>query len=233
MNGQGRRVLVVEDEEAIRVPLVDELRDAGYEVLEAADGRAGLELALSEDPDAVLLDLMLPGMDGFQVLRHLRADRSTVPVIVLTARGEEWDRVQGFEVGADDYVVKPFSAREVLLRLAALIQRASGGAPGLEAGGQQRIGAALVDFGGYTIEREGERVPLSRRELELLAFLLENEGRVVTRDQVFDRVWGRDAASTLRTIDTHVLKLRKKIEPDPERPRHLLTVRGVGYKFLR
>lgn len=234
MSERPPRVLVVEDEESVRVPLVDTLTDAGYDVLEAADGRAGLELALREDCDAILLDLMLPEMDGFQILRALRADRSTAAVIVLSARGEEWDRVQGFEVGADDYVVKPFSSRELLLRLEALLERVRGGAPGLAADrGSVRIGAATVDFAGYGIERDGRRLPLSRRELELLAFLLEHEGEAVTRERILDRVWGREAASGPRTIDTHVLKLRKKLEADPEHPRHLRTVRGVGYKLSR
>ncbi|MEO0652553.1 MAG: response regulator transcription factor [Planctomycetota bacterium] len=225
------RILLVEDEPSIRLPLVDELTDAGHEVLEAADGQTGLDLACREDPDLILLDLMLPVRDGFSVLRALRADRVTAPVIVLSARGEEWDRIQGFECGADDYVVKPFSARELLLRIGALLQRTRGDAPGVDQGASARIGDATVDFAGYAIEREGERQGLSRRELDLLRFLLDHAGRVCERDELLDHVWGRGADVTPRTVDQHILKLRKKLEPDPEDPRHLLTVRGVGYRL--
>ncbi|QDU66671.1 response regulator transcription factor [Engelhardtia mirabilis] len=227
------RVLLIEDEASIRMPLVDELLDAGYEVLEAADGELGLTMALREDPDLILLDLMLPGRDGFSVLRALRADRVVAPVIVLSARGEEWDRVQGFEVGADDYLVKPFSARELLLRIKALLLRSRGAAPGVAAGGLVRLGAATIDFGGYGVERGGVRQALSRRELDLLQYLLEREGRACSRDELLDQVWGLEADVTPRTVDQHVLKLRKKLEPDPDAPVHLLTIRGVGYQLVR
>ena len=238
------RVLVIEDEEAIRIPLVDALEDEGYTVLQATDGVRGLELALTEGPDLVLLDLMLPGLDGFSVLRDLRRDRLVCPVLILSARGEEWDRIQGFEYGADDYVVKPFSTRELLLRMRALLERAAGGAPGVPGGPDGtgdandanaivRFGEVVVDLGGYTLERGEERYGLSRLELDLLRHFLDHEGRVFTREELLDRVWGPAADPLQRVVDTYVLKLRKKIEPDPELPRHLVTVRGVGYKFLR
>ncbi len=228
------RVLVVEDEEPLRMALVDALRSEGFETLEAGDGEEGLRLALGEGPDVVLLDLMLPKRDGFSVLRAIREDRLTAAVIILSARGEEWDRVQGFEYGADDYVVKPFSVRELLLRVRAVVKRTDGATPGLrEEGGKVRIGTALVDFAAYTIEREGDRQGLSRKELELLRYFLEHEGTVLDRAQLLDDVWGRDAFPTPRTVDMHVLKLRKKLEPDPEEPVHLKTVRGVGYRFDR
>ena len=232
MNGR-HRILLVEDEPSIRLPLTDELEDAGYEVLEAADGQVGLDLALREDPDLILLDLMLPVRDGFSVLRAIRADRLTAPVIVLSARGEEWDRIQGFECGADDYVVKPFSARELLLRIEALLVRTRGTAPGVSDGANAKIGDSTIDFAGYAVERDGERHGLSRKELDLLRFLLEHEGRVCERDELLDNVWGRGADVTPRTVDQHVLKLRKKLERNPEEPRHLLTVRGVGYRLER
>jgi len=228
------RILVVEDEEPLRMALVDALRAESFEVLEAADGEAGLELALREGPDVILLDLMLPKRDGFSVLRALREDRLSAAVIILSARGEEWDRVQGFEYGADDYVVKPFSTRELLLRIQAVLARSAGATPGLrEEGGKVRIGAALVDFAAYTVSRDGQQEGLSRRELDLLRTFLAHEGEVLDRGTLLDLAWGRDADPTARTIDTHVLKLRKKIEEQPDRPRHILTVHGVGYRFSR
>lgn len=235
MSGQsGLRVLVVEDEEPLRLALTDALASEGFEVLEAADGEAGLATALAEGPDVILLDLMLPKRDGFSVLRALREDRLSSAVIILSARGEEWDRVQGFEYGADDYVVKPFSTRELLLRIHAVLARSGGATPGMrEEGGKVRIGSVLVDFAAYTVERDGTRTGLSKRELDLLRTFLAHEGEALDRGWLLDEVWGRDSESTVRTIDTHVLKLRKKLEERPDAPRHIQTVHGVGYRFDR
>jgi len=238
MSGPIQTILVIEDEESIRVPLVDALEDEGFRVLVATDGDTGLALGLREDPDLILLDLMLPGLDGFELLSALRADRVTAPVVILSARGEEWDRVQGFKLGADDYVVKPFSTRELLLRVRVQLERAGGRTPGLdEAPVTLAFGNVTVDLAGYTLTRTDSEsgvktVLLSRRELELLRFFAAHEGAVFTRDQLLDEVWGRDSSSGPRTVDTHVLKLRKKIEADSEAPLHLVTVRNVGYKFL-
>jgi two-component system alkaline phosphatase synthesis response regulator PhoP len=227
-------VLVIEDEEPLRLALSDALRAEGFEVLEERDGEAGLARALREGPDLVLLDLMLPRRDGFSVLEALRKDRASCAVIILSARGEEWDRVQGFEYGADDYVVKPFSMRELLLRIRAVHQRAEGATPGIAAGERkQRFGSVTVDFAAYTLERRGERHGLSRKELDLLRLFLANDGRVLSRDAILDAVWGADEFPTTRTIDMHVLKLRRKIEDDPENPRHIETAHGVGYRFRR
>jgi DNA-binding response OmpR family regulator len=155
-------------------------------------------------------------------------------VIILSARGEEWDRVQGFEYGADDYVVKPFSMRELLMRIKAVQRRADGTLPGLVTpDAKVRIGAAHLDFAAYSLERKGTHVGLSRKELELLRFFLAHENKVLSREQILDQVWGPDDFPTTRTIDMHVLKLRKKLEEDPERPRHIHTVHGVGYRFHR
>lgn len=229
----GARILVVEDEEPLRMALCDALRSEGFQVMEAADGIAGRDLALREDPDLVLLDLMLPKLDGFGVLSALRADRLTAPVVILSARGEEWDRIQGFEVGADDYVVKPFSMRELLLRVRALLQRESGGAPGISGESRSaRFGSVVVDFAGYSLTIDGRRRGLSRKELDLLRFFLEHPGEVLERERILDGVWGTDEFPSTRTVDMHVLKLRRKLEADPERPVHLMTVHGVGYKFL-
>ena len=228
------RILLVEDEEPLRMALCDALTAEGYDVLEAADGEVGLELALREGPDVILLDLMLPKRDGFSVLRALREDRLTCPVLILSARGEEWDRVQGFEYGADDYIVKPFSMKELLLRVRAAEKRAQGGAPGVETtAGKARFGTVEVDFAAYSLTNDGCRHGLSRRELELLRYFMEHEGEALDRLRLLSDVWIGDDAPTTRTVDTHVLKLRKKIEPDPEHPRHLLTVHGVGYRFSR
>ncbi len=228
------RVLLIEDEEPLRMALRDALSAEGFEVLEAADGEAGLELALREGPELVLLDLMLPGRDGFSVLKAMREDRLESAVIILSARGEEWDRVQGFEYGADDYVVKPFSTRELLGRMRAVLRRADGNAPGMALeDGKAHFGDVVVDFAAYTCERDGVQSGLSRKELDLLRCLIANEGVALDRNRLLDEVWGRDDYPTPRTVDMHVLKLRKKIEARPEHPRHIVTVHGVGYRFSR
>jgi len=229
---KGLRVLVVADEDPLRMALVDALRGEGFDVLEAADGDVGLKLALSQAPELVLLDLMLPKRDGFSVLRAMRQDRLSSSVIILSARGEEFDRVQGFEYGADDYVVKPFSTRELLLRIQAVLRRAEGDAPGVETpNGKARIGRAFVDFAGYCVEKDGTRTGLSRRELDLLRYFLSHPGQVLDRTRLLDEVWGSDEFPTTRTVDMHVMKLRKKVEDDPESPRLIQTVHGVGYRF--
>ncbi|MEZ6014888.1 MAG: response regulator transcription factor [Planctomycetota bacterium] len=230
------RVLVIEDEPLLRMALVDALRAEGFEVLEAADGDAGVCMALREDPDAVLLDLMLPGRDGFQVLRALREDRLAAPVLILSARGAEYDRIRGFEYGADDYIVKPFSMAELLLRLRAALARRAGATPGIahERDAQRaRFGAVEVDFEAYSLTNAGARHGLSRRELELLQYFLAHEGEALDRLRLLSDVWDPSESPTTRTIDQHVLKLRKKIERDPAAPKHIVTVHGVGYRFSR
>jgi two-component system alkaline phosphatase synthesis response regulator PhoP len=228
------RILIIEDEAPLRLALADALRAEGFAISEAGDGETGVQLALAEAPDLVLLDLMLPRRDGLSVLRAIRQDRLHSAVVILSARGEEWDRVQGFEYGADDYVVKPFSTRELLLRVRAVLARSGGETPGLDlSGGKLRLGDATVDFAGYTLERGGRRVGLARRELDLLKYFLAHEGRALDRNTLLNEVWGGDAYPTTRTVDMHVLKLRRKLETDPEKPRHILTVHGVGYRFSR
>lgn len=230
------RILVVEDEESIRMPLVLLLRSEGYEVLEAADGDRAVDVALREDPDAVLLDLMLPGRDGFEVLRALREDRLTATVLILSARGSEFDRIRGFEYGADDYVVKPFSTAEVLARLRAALARKGGATPGVEETDgvtKVRFGDVEVDFEAYSLVHAGTRHGLSRREMDLLRYFLRHEGETLERIRIVDEVWGPDEQPTTRTVDNHVLRLRKKIEAQPDEPRHLVTVHRVGYRFIR
>jgi DNA-binding response OmpR family regulator len=174
---------------------------------------------------------MLPKRDGLSVLKALREDRISAPVLILSARGEEWDRVVGFEYGADDYLTKPFSKRELLLRIETALTRAEGRVPGVgEPGRSARFGDVEVDFAAYSMTRAGVRYGLSRRELELLRYFIENEGQPLNRLAILDAVWGRDQDPTPRTVDMHVLKLRRKIEHDPEAPRHLMTIYGVGYR---
>ena len=231
-----KRILVIEDEPLLRMALVDALRAEGFEVLQAGDGEVGLGMALREDPDAVLLDLMLPGRDGFSVLRALREDRLAAPVLILSARGAEYDRIQGFEYGADDYVVKPFSMAELLLRLRAALARSAGATPGVaheRDTRHARFGAIEVDFEAYSLTNDGARHGLSRRELELLAYFLAHEGEALDRLRLLNDVWDPSEAPTTRTVDQHVLKLRKKLERDPADPRHIVTVHGVGYRFTR
>ena len=229
------RILLVEDEPSLRMAIEDALRGRGYEVSSAADGIEGERLALREGFDLIVLDVMLPGRDGFQVLRNLRADRLAIPVVLLTARGDEFDRVQGFESGADDYVVKPFSMDELCLRRAALMRRAEGGAPGVEGVGRlRRFGTVTVDLAARTYEHEdgARRGTLSGQEVGLLEYLLRFENEALDRFRILSDVWDPDSESTVRTVDQHVLKLRKKLETDPQSPRHLVTVRGVGYRMV-
>jgi len=222
------RILIAEDEPGLRMGLADGLRSEGFEVGECADGAAALEQARTGGFDALLLDLMLPRLDGFEVLRRLRGERVDLPVLILSARGEESDRILGFEYGADDYVVKPAPLREVLLRLRAILRRTRGAGAPL---GKVRFSAVEVDFPAYTLVNGGRRFGLNRKEIELLRFFLAHPGETLDRARLLKEVWGFSRAPRTRTVDTHVFRLRGKIEADPERPAHLLTVRGTGYRF--
>ncbi|MFN8075455.1 MAG: response regulator transcription factor [Kineosporiaceae bacterium] len=222
------RILVVEDEESFSDPLSYLLRREGYEVAVADDGPAALEEFDRNGADLVLLDLMLPGLPGTEVCRQLR-NRSNVPVIMLTAKDSEVDKVVGLELGADDYVTKPYSSRELVARVRAVLRRGiepEGLAPSIVEAGPVRMDVErhVVSVGGGTVQ-----MPL--KEFELLEILLRNAGRVLTRMQLIDRVWGSDYVGDTKTLDVHVKRLRGKIEPDPAAPRHLVTVRGLGYKF--
>ncbi len=221
------RILIVDDEPEMVRGLEDNLRFEGYQTVSARDGRQALELALREAPDLILLDVMMPDMSGWDVCRQLRAKSIDVPVIMLTARGEEVDRVRGLELGADDYVTKPFSLRELLARIRAVLRR-----PG------RRQQLAEFAFGDVRLHlrarlayRGGREVKLTRKEFDLLTYLVEHRGEIVTRDRLLDEVWGYDRFPTTRTVDTHILRLRQKFEADPERPAFILTVHGQGYRF--
>jgi two-component system response regulator RegX3 len=224
-----RTILLVEDEESITTPLVEALRREGFDT--AVSGTAGESLALAErvKPDLVLLDVMLPDGSGFDVCRELRA-RSRVPIIMLTARGEETDRVAGLELGADDYVVKPFSARELVARVRAVLRRAA------EAGerklaGATEIGELRLDPSRRSASFRGEELELSRKEFDLLRLLVENAGSVVTRERLIDEVWDTNWFGSTKTLDVHISGLRKKLEDDPAEPRYIHTIRGVGFRF--
>ncbi len=223
------RILVVEDELSYREPLAYLLKKEGYDVVEAATGDAALERFADGGADLVLLDLMLPGMSGTDVCRELRR-RSDVPVIMLTAKDSEIDKVVGLEIGADDYVTKPYSSRELLARVHAVLRRRGTTAPAEEPD-VLVVGRVRLDPDRHVVEVDGEPTPFPLKEFELLEVLLRNAGRVLTRGQLIDRVWGSDYVGDTKTLDVHVKRIRAKIEPDPANPVHLLTVRGLGYKI--
>lgn len=222
------RVLLVEDEESFSDALSYTLRREGFEMAVAADGTEALETFDRTGADLVLLDLMLPGLPGTDVCRSLRA-RSNVPVIMLTAKDSEVDKVVGLELGADDYVTKPFSTRELVARMRAVLRRGSESEEQLPA--VVEAGPVRLDVERHTVSVRGEGVQLPLKEFELLAVLLRNAGRVLTRMQLIDRVWGADYVGDTKTLDVHIKRLRAKVERDPADPRHIDTVRGVGYKF--
>ena len=224
------RVLVVEDEDSISEPLAYMLRKEGYDVAVATSGPEGLIVFDRDGADLVLLDLMLPGLPGTEVCRQLRT-RSAVPVIMLTARDGEVDKVVGLELGADDYVTKPFSHRELVARIRAVLRRQ--GAGEVDEEGVLEAGPVRMDVERHIVTVAGEPAALPLKEFELLELLLRNVGRVLTRGQLIDRVWGSDYVGDTKTLDVHVKRLRAKIEPDPAAPQHLLTVRGLGYKLER
>ncbi|GER81968.1 DNA-binding response regulator [Thermogemmatispora aurantia] len=249
IRGQREKILVVDDEEVLVEAIAYSLEQEGYQVLTALDGRAALELARRERPQLIILDIMLPEIDGLEVCRQLRREpaTATTPIMLLTARGEEIDRVVGLEVGADDYVTKPFGRRELLARVRALLRRAAypltqappeGGSMTPEATAQSRRSARELIAGPVRIDLPGRRVWCRDQEIEmqpkqfdLLVYLVRNRGTVLTRDQLLHHVWGYDYAGDTRTVDVHIRWLREKLEEDPASPKLIQTVRGVGYVF--
>jgi two-component system response regulator RegX3 len=222
------RILVVEDEPALSEPLAFLLGREGFEVTVVEDGLGAIPAFEREGPDLVLLDLMLPGQSGTEVCRQLR-QRSGVPIIMLTAKDSEIDKVVGLELGADDYVTKPYSSRELVARVRAVLRRRSD-ADEPEAAAVEG-GPVRMDIERHVVSVDGRTTPMPLKEFELLEMLLRNAGRVLTRAQLIDRVWGSDYVGDTKTLDVHVKRLRSKIEPDPSHPRHVVTVRGLGYKF--
>ena len=224
------RVLIVEDEQSLREPLVYLLKKEGFETVEAADGAQAIEHFNKGNIDLVLLDLMLPGISGNEVCRIIR-QTSQVPIIMLTAKDSEIDKVVGLEIGADDYVTKPYSTRELLARMKAVLRRHTDAVPTSDTPGVIEVGSVRMDVDRHIVEVHGERVSMPLKEFELLELLLENANRVLTRGQIIDRVWGSNYFGDTKTLDVHIKRIRSKIEDDPARPVHLLTVRGLGYKF--
>jgi two-component system alkaline phosphatase synthesis response regulator PhoP len=227
LSGMNELILLVDDEARIVKLARDYLEQAGFQVLSAADGNTALAVARRERPDLIVLDLRLPGMDGLDVCRALRRE-SDVPIIMLTARAEEADRLIGLELGADDYITKPFSPRELVARARSVLRRVQGSVrqPGLI-----RAGDLLIDLDGHRVRRGGEPIVLTRNEFILLATLAQHPGQTLTRAQLLDRLHGFAYQGFDRSIDAHIKNLRRKVEPDPAEPRYVLTVYGVGYKF--
>jgi len=222
------KILIIEDEESILVPLEDNLKLEGYEVSCARDGLEGLSMAAERPFDLIVLDIMLPKLDGFEVCKRLRQDRVMTPILMLTAKSQEVDKVLGLELGADDYVTKPFSSRELLARIKAILRRAKEPHRGIDF---FRFDAIELDFIKYEAKKQGQPVPLTALEFALLHFLVQNKGRVVHRNEVLDSVWGKDVYVDARTVDKHISLLRRKFEDDPQEPKYILGVRGIGYKF--
>ena len=220
------RILIVEDEPDIALGLQLDLRDEGHDVELATDGAEASRRAREPGWDLILLDVMLPLRDGFEVCRDLRRAKIRTPVLMLTAKAQEAEKVMGLDMGADDYVTKPFSPRELRARVRALLRRATP-----ESEPVHRFGDCEVDFSRAELRRAGARTDLTAIELKMIEIFLRNPGRVVTRSQVIDEVWGRDVFVTDRVVDTHVVKLRRKIEANPAEPRHIVSVRGIGYRF--
>lgn len=227
-------ILIVEDEESLADPLAFLLRKEGFDVILASDGPTALEQFDNNTVDIVLLDLMLPGMSGTDVCKQLRAT-SSVPVIMVTARDSEIDKVVGLELGADDYVTKPYSSRELIARIRAVLRRGhDASAESQEEELEEQIlegGRVRMDVERHIVMVDGEEVSMPLKEFDLLEYLLRNAGRVLTRGQLIDRIWGADYVGDTKTLDVHVKRLRSKIEAEPSRPQHLVTVRGLGYKF--
>jgi two-component system alkaline phosphatase synthesis response regulator PhoP len=232
MSSPGNKILVVEDEPDIRKLVHYNLAQERYKVLEAEDGEQALKIVQREKPNLVILDLMLPGLSGLEVCRLLRDSSETarLPILMLTAKAGEADRVLGLEMGADDYLSKPFSPRELVARVRALLRRANGAANAEQLPTYSK-GGLKIDFATYEVFARGKNIKLTLKEFELLRFLVQNPNRVLNRDQLLDRVWGGDTFVTPRTVDVHIRRLRKAIEKDDSNPKWILTLRGVGYKF--
>ncbi len=244
-NMVGRKILVVDDEAVLLETMAYNLEQAGYQVITVSDGASALEAARRERPDLIILDIMLPEMDGLEVCRQLRREHgtATTPIIMLTAKGEEIDKVVGLEVGADDYVTKPFGRRELLARVRALLRRAEyvpASSERVETQSEQEVvrakrelvaGPLRIDLAGRLVVCRGRELELQPKQFDLLTYLVRNRGTVLTRDQLLHNVWGYDYVGDTRTVDVHIRWLREKIEEDPANPRLIQTVRGVGYRF--
>ncbi|MGE5380486.1 MAG: response regulator transcription factor [Methylocystaceae bacterium] len=224
------KILVVDDEEALLRLITHNLQREGYQTVTAADGLSALEILQHERPDLIILDLMLPGVSGLEICRRLRQEKYDVPILMLTARDEEIDKVLGLEMGADDYVTKPFGVRELLARVKAILRRRSV-LPAQEQQHIYRSGPIAVNMDAYQAYLNDEQVELTLKEFELLSLLIRNQGRVLKRDYILDTIWGYDVETGSRVLDVHISKLREKLEEDTRNPRYIKTIRGIGYKF--
>jgi two-component system alkaline phosphatase synthesis response regulator PhoP len=225
-----KKILIIEDDPALLAGLSESLTSENYIVTKAEDGQKGFELASSADFDIILLDLILPLKDGFEVCRDLRGEGKNTPIIMLTSKNEEIDKVLGLEMGADDYMTKPFSLKELLARIKALLRRAEPAKPDIE---EYSFGNITMNLRKMEIEKKGAPLKLSATEYKILKYFIEHEGEVITRDKFLDDVWGYDAFPTTRTVDNYILSLRKKIEDNPAEPEHIVTVHTAGYKFIK
>lgn len=223
------RILIAEDETDMAMGLKDNLQFEGYEVIVTPDGEAALNAAKTQNPDILLLDIMMPKMDGLEVCRRVREAGFTIPILMLTAKSQEIDIVKGLELGADDYVTKPFSVRELLARIKAALRRTEAG-KGLSR--EMKIGDATIDLVKGRVERGKETFALGHFELEILKMLVENAEKPVERNKLLDVIWGLEGFPATRTVDNHIVSLRRKIEPDPKHPRHIVTVHSIGYRFV-
>jgi len=223
-----KKILIIEDEESVLMALEDDLRIDGYQVSSAKDGLKGFSMAKEQGYDLIILDIMLPEMNGFEVCRQLRQTGITTPIVILTAKSQEVDKVLGLELGADDYVTKPFSPRELRARVNALFRRVKQTQQGIDL---YHFGNVEVDFKKYEAKKGGLPINLTVLEFAMLNFLIKNKNQVVSRNSILDQVWGDDVFVYPRTVDTHIAHLRKKIEDDPENPKYIIGVRSIGYKF--
>jgi DNA-binding response OmpR family regulator len=223
-----QKILIIEDEKEMARGLKDILEFEGYEIVAADNGKSGLQSVLHNEPDCIILDLMLPDMNGYQVCEEIRRNKLKTPILMLTAKAQEYDKIRGFEVGADDYLTKPFGVGELLARVMALLRRSGQYAPELDV---LRVGSSQVDVKHFTVRRGNKELSLSHYEVEIMKLLYANADRPVTRDEILDKVWGVDSYPTNRTVDNFIVKLRKKIEEDYRNPKHILTIYGVGYKL--
>ena len=223
------KILVVEDEPNMVAGLRDNFEFEGYQVITARDGVEGLQRALDESPDLVVLDVMMPRMSGLEVCKQLRAKRGSIPIIMLTARGQEVDKVVGLELGADDYVTKPFSIRELLARVKAVLRRTSVVPKDQD---RRSFGEVEVDLRKCRVLKSGQVIDISSKEFELLKYFIVHSGETLSRDRLLEDVWGYDNYPTTRTVDTHLMRLRQKLEPNPDQPQYFLTVHGTGYRFV-
>ena len=227
------KILIVEDEPDMRLGLKDNLEFDGYEVDSAENGKDGYEKIIKNNYDLVLMDVMMPEMSGFEVCKQIRKEGINVPVILLTAKGEEIDKVRGLEMGADDYITKPFSLRELLARVKAVLRRAPEHNTQVEKKNSKiQIGLLTVDFSTFIAASKNKPVQMSHKEFELLHYLWDNRNTVVTRDDLLNKIWGYEESPTTRTVDNFIVRLRQKIEKDPERPHYIITVHGIGYKLI-